>query len=317
MQPNLIASSLWIAFIVIFCLENCNTLQISSNPSLSRRNIFEQCFLSATVPFVTGARIAWAAGGDFDDAFQTVRVEISNSSDSIGVQIYNTEIRGRPVVAIQRVILPKNPRLEEGMVLKGYSSAQALTEKLRSGPFPIELEFLNLAAGGDAISDFGTSIVTPKDALVLAQQIDPPANSKVEYSISTLQSPPRQCMVRSRRGDVLELNYEATYEAVDGRRVPYDSSSFRGTGLPYQMVLGSGDMIPGVDQGLYDMCPGEVRYLRVPPQLAYGNRARESFRVPKDYVALEWRVELISIDGIIRKNNNDKSREEREGRSSY
>ena len=36
--------------------------------------------------------------------------------------------------------------------------------------------------------------------------------------------------------------------------VVYDSSAQRGTGLPYQMVLGSGDMLPGVDQGLSMTC---------------------------------------------------------------
>jgi len=110
----------------------------------------------------------------------------------------------------------------------------------------------------------------------------------------------------------LELEYEAKYVRSDGRKTLYDASSFRGTGQPYQMVLGSGDMIPGVDQGLQEMCPGEVRRLEIPPPLAYGPRARENFKIPIDYRGLEWTVELVSIDGTIRSDNNNLTRQERE-----
>mmetsp|Transcript_17996 Transcript_17996/g.31558 ORF Transcript_17996/g.31558 Transcript_17996/m.31558 type:complete len:98 (-) Transcript_17996:144-437(-) len=95
----------------------------------------------------------------------------------------------------------------------------------------------------------------------------------------------------------------------------YDASAFRGTGLPYQMVLGSGDMIPGVDQGLYDMCPGEERLLEIPPVLGYGNQGTRAFRIPPDHVALEWKVQLVSIDTTIREDNNDMTRQEREARA--
>lgn len=203
------------------------------------------------------------------------------------------------------------------MILKDFTSAEALIERIKFGPFPIDLEFVNLAAGGDAFSDMGTTLVTPKDALELAQKTDDSGNlaQKPTYSIQTLRKTSSACGIQSRRADVLEIVYDANYRTIDGRKVPYDSSSLRGTGQPYQMVLGSGDMIVGVDQGLYDMCPGEVRLLEIPPSLAYGNRALERFRIPPDYVGLEWRVALISVDGTIRKDNNDSTREEREGRA--
>ena len=76
-------------------------------------------------------------------------------------------------------------------------------------------------------------------------------------------------------------------------------------------------MIPGVDQGLYEMCPGEVRLIKIPPPLAYGPRARESFRIPIDYTGLEWKVELVSIEGVVRKDSNDLTRQEREARAGY
>ena len=112
------------------------------------------------------------------------------------------------------------------------------------------------------------------------------------------------CKVRSKFGDVLEIDYVAKRLAPPA--TVYDASIFRGTGQPFKFVLGSGVMIPGVDQGLYDMCPGEVRLLKVPPKLAVG------LLDPPAKAPLEWKVDLISIDGIIRQNNNNElTREER------
>jgi hypothetical protein len=283
----------------------------------SRRDLLQQSILTTTASILLGTSAVHAA----DNPIGTIKVTIDGPNDSVGVQVYNTELRGRKVVAIQRVIQPKSPKLQEGMILKDFPTAQAFSQRLTSGPFPLEIEFIDLAAGGDAISDLGTPLVTSKDALELAQKTDQSSENQKQrgggYSITTLQRPQSKCAMQSRRGDVLEINYEAAYESIDGLTVSYDASSFRGTGQPYQMVMGSGDMIPGVDQGLYDMCPGEVRRLKIPPPLAYGPRARDAFRIPPDYVGLEWRVELVSIDGTIRQDNNDQTREDREGRFSY
>jgi hypothetical protein len=287
--------------------------------SESRRSLLQRTLIATTgtllVPF------AAIASEDEDDNLKIVKVRLESSDDSLGVQVINTQLRGITVVAIERVIRPKNPKLREGMILKGYPSALALVERIQYGPFPLDLEFINLAAGGDAISDLGTTIVTPKDALELAQSTESssPAEGKgPQYSITTLSKPSDTCAIQSRRLDVLEINYQAAYiSSIPGRKVVYDSSSFRGTGQPYQMVLGSGDMIPGVDQGLYDMCPGEVRRLEIPPQLGHGPRSRQTFRIPPDYVGLEWTVELATIDATIRQDNNVQTRDDREGRAPY
>jgi FKBP-type peptidyl-prolyl cis-trans isomerase len=44
----------------------------------------------------------------------------------------------------------------------------------------------------------------------------------------------------------------------------YDASAWRGTGRPYQMVLGGSGMILGVDQKLLNICVGERRVLYIP-----------------------------------------------------
>ena len=99
---------------------------------------------------------------------------------------------------------------------------------------------------------------------------------------------------RSQRGNVLSIVYEARLDSPTGRI--YDASYQRGTQQqPYQMVLGSGDMIIGVDQGLYDMCLGEVRGLEIPSRLAYGDRGNRMFQIPPNR-NLYWKVQLVRID---------------------
>jgi hypothetical protein len=260
---------------------------------------------------------------DHADPRKTVVVRLTSPNDSLGVQVYNTHLRGQNVVAVRRIVESKDRGLQQGMILKDFTSGEQLIQAIRQGPYPLELKFINLAAGGDAFSDVGTTLVTPQDALDLAQQTEDRLESmsdlqqrQRQYSITTLRRPdPSKCAIESRRGDVLEIRYDAAYIGNDGKKVVYDASAFRGTGLPYQLVLGNGDMIPGVDQGLYDMCPGEERLLDIPPILGYSSQGTRVFRIPPDYKSLEWRVQLVSIDTTVREKNNNVPRQEREGRA--
>ena len=247
------------------------------------------------------------------NAYDTVTITIQSSNDQLGIQISDATVNGKTVVAVERIITPNktNKLLQQGMILKDLSSKE-LVNKIKSGPYPIQLDFYNLASGGDAIGDLGTSIVQPKDALGLSKN----TNNPMEYKVTTITNVKNeQCAIKSRRNDVLEIDYEAYYINTKNEKILYDSTLQRSTN--YQMVLGSGDMIPGVDQGLYDMCPGEVRVLEIPPFLGHGRRSLETFRIPLDYVKLVWKVNLVSMDGTVRRDNNVISREERESRFSY
>ncbi|CAJ1956373.1 unnamed protein product [Cylindrotheca closterium] len=292
--------------------------QSSLSRVMDRRTLMQSSILTMILsPMVTFAE-------DDPRMITTIRLQ---AGDSLGLQIVDSVLRGKPIVVVQQVVRPNknNQKIREGMVLQGYDSSLQVTQRIKNGPYPIDLEFLNLAAGGDAFDDLGGTMVTPKDALNLARQTDsPPSNNLAQgnaappsFSITTTQKVSSPCAIRSRRGDVLELIYEAFYVDADGTTKLYDASDFRGTGRPYQVVLGSGDMIPGVDQGLYDMCPGEGRQLQIPPVLAYGKRARDSFRIPPTYQSLQWKVKLFSIDSTIREDNNDVSRDDRESRFMY
>ena len=295
---------------------------------ITRRNLF---FGSMAAAQVLLAPLSLPAFASSPNGVVTVRLE--SPKDSLGVEIYDTMLRGKSIVAIRRIVVTNknNQFLLEGMILKpkngGSYTAKELVARLRSGPFPLEIDFLNLAAAGDSIADDGTSIVTPRDALELAQKTEGSASSDRTqqkgggYSITRLQQTQNTCAIQSRRNDVLEIEYEASYITEEGtmnKKVLYDASTFRGTGnQPYQMVLGSGDMIPGVDQGLYDMCPGDKRLLNIPPVLGHGPKSRKLYMIPDNYKNLEWEVSLVTIDSTIKEDNNNVSREDREGRFAY
>jgi len=294
---------------------------------ITRRNLFLGSMVVAAQLGLPKAAIASPNG--------IVTVLLESPRDSLGVEIYDTMLRGQNVVVIRKIVVPTkiNRFLYEGMILVpkngGSYYAKEFVEKLKSGPYPLEVNFLNLAAGGDAISDMGSSIVTPRDALELAQRTEGSSSTSSTstsnnleqksggYGITTLQQTSQSCAIKSRRNDVLEIEYEASYIAEDGRKVVYDASAFRGTGRPYQVVLGSGDMIPGVDQGIYDMCPGDKRLLTIPPVLGHGPKSRKLYMIPDNYKNLEWEISLVTIDSTITADNNNVSRDDREGRFAY
>lgn len=70
----------------------------------------------------------------------------------------------------------------------------------------------------------------------------------------------------------------------------FDSSIPRGR--PFSFNVGAGTVIPGWDITLADMKEGEVRYIILPPRLAYGAMAIP--KIPANST-LRFRVELLKI----------------------
>ncbi len=53
----------------------------------------------------------------------------------------------------------------------------------------------------------------------------------------------------------------------------YVSICFRyNYGKTYNIVLGANQVVPGMEDGLMEMCVGEKRHLVIPPHLGYGER---------------------------------------------
>ncbi len=65
-------------------------------------------------------------------------------------------------------------------------------------------------------------------------------------------------------GDTVKMEY--TGWLTNGKK--FDSNV--GTGRPFTLKLGAGDVIKGWDQGIPGMKAGGKRQLRIPPDLAYG-----------------------------------------------
>lgn len=324
-------TAIWVLLVLTYSITEIDALHLGYSPrveektsclQLGRREALRGVWGTVTAVSVISLNRptgSWAleAVDPLTRTKSVVPVVIKNAQESIGVQIRARTLQGgRAVVEIERLVQPIDPALQVGMVVKNVSSVQELVQRLTNGPFPLTLEFED-PIGPSTVPTASVATTTTVTADERAASLDSSpsaAPSFREYTRRTLEIPTGACKIQSRKGDVLELEYEAYYWSADGsRKVLYDASSFRGTGQPYQIVLGSGDSIAGLDLGLYDMCPGEVRQLLIPAVAGYGPRARATFKIPLDHRGLEWVVELVSIDATIRKDNNNLTREEREG----
>lgn len=89
------------------------------------------------------------------------------------------------------------------------------------------------------------------------------------------------------KGALLVLHYEGFL--TNGNK--FDSSYDRQR--PFQFVIGSGRVIKGWDQGLVGMREGGKRTLRIPAQLAYGDRQVGPHIGPNS--DLIFHVELLEV----------------------
>lgn len=99
---------------------------------------------------------------------------------------------------------------------------------------------------------------------------------------------PENCTYNAKRGDFVKYHYNATL--MDGT----DIGSTHIYGKTYNVVLGSGQVVIGMEQGLTGMCIGEKRKLVIPPHLAYGERGVDG-EVPGSAV-LVFEVEMVEVE---------------------
>eukprot|EP00903_Cladosiphon_okamuranus_P011395 g10738.t1 len=122
--------------------------------------------------------------------------------------------------------------------------------------------------------------------------------SSRELRVTQVGKKPAVCGTKTKAGDLIEFRYSA--RLANDLSVEFDSSDRRGTGLPYAIVLGNGDVIKGLDLSLFDMCVGERRKIEIPARLAYGRKGSKLFGIPPDDGAgssdVVFGVELVSIN---------------------
>jgi FKBP-type peptidyl-prolyl cis-trans isomerase len=94
-------------------------------------------------------------------------------------------------------------------------------------------------------------------------------------------------------GDTLTVLY--TGWLYDGSKTDNKGLQFETNvgGTPFPFVLGTGDVIPGWDQGLVGIQAGGIRRLVIPPALAYGPTRRGP--IPPNST-LVFEVEVTAIE---------------------
>ena len=88
-------------------------------------------------------------------------------------------------------------------------------------------------------------------------------------------------------GDTVTVNYSG--RLLTGG--PFDSTYDRGT--PMELRVGTGDVLPGMDEALLEMRPGEKRTLIVPWWLGYGARGRPPLVPGRE--TLVYEIELLAV----------------------
>ena len=94
---------------------------------------------------------------------------------------------------------------------------------------------------------------------------------------------------KAESGDTVLVHYEG--KLISNGQV-FDSSYKRGK--EFSFVLGQGRVIKGWDQGVLGMQVGEVRTLKIPSDMAYGERGAGGVIPPN--ADLEFKVELVKIN---------------------
>lgn len=72
-------------------------------------------------------------------------------------------------------------------------------------------------------------------------------------------------------GEPASFHYTGWLEGFESDK-KFDSSRDRNAPLP--LTIGTGQVIPGWDQGLVGMLPGEIRRLEISPEMGYGEAGR-------------------------------------------
>jgi peptidylprolyl isomerase len=104
-------------------------------------------------------------------------------------------------------------------------------------------------------------------------------------------------MLRAQLGDIVIIHYRLSF--IDGRVHGETSPS-----EPIKVQLGTKFLVPGVEEAIIGMVPGEKKTITIPCDKAYGPRFNELIAtVPKSYIpghiqtAVGSRVEITLEDG--------------------
>lgn len=101
-------------------------------------------------------------------------------------------------------------------------------------------------------------------------------------------------MTQAKNGDRVKVHYTGTLD--DGTQ--FDTST---GGDPLEVTLGSGEVIPGFEQGIEGMQVGDTKTVNIPCAEAYGERHQELVHeVPREQLPQDVELEIgmqFQVDG--------------------
>ncbi|KAE9965454.1 hypothetical protein EG328_009648 [Venturia inaequalis] len=98
----------------------------------------------------------------------------------------------------------------------------------------------------------------------------------------------------SKANDTLFMNYNGTFLNGTLFDSSYSPQKPWPAGDPFHFTLGAKQVVAGFDAGLYNMCPGEIRSLKIAPEFAYGTKGTSDGAIPPNST-LAFSVELMAI----------------------
>lgn len=216
-------------------------------------------------------------------------------SSKAGIQLTDVQVGSKLFSAVKSVGTEgeaSKSGIQVGMVVLDKASSKEVVNQIKNGPYPVVLQFYNLAAE--------TGASTAAEGLLSAQTLEAPSATlgyrepKLSYSGAGLSTKVvrrgEDCALKVRRGDTVKVSFVGRVASPGGPI--YDSTQERGG--PVTFTLGDGKAINGVEIGMGGMCRGEIRELDIPSGLAYGSFGSQAFDIPGD-TRLWWRLELLEL----------------------
>lgn len=112
-------------------------------------------------------------------------------------------------------------------------------------------------------------------------------DDKDAVKVKVIRKPSPDCKVKTKKWDKIQIQLVASMA---------NGKIFEATNAIYDLVLGRAFYIKGLEEGLFDMCEGEIRKLFIPANKAHGKKGDPTVDIPPDS-DLVFQVVLVKIVG--------------------